>query len=207
MEGNKNKLYFVKSSDKKYADVQSILEVQKREANNFAISHEIPQKTNCSTQEKINNEKNNTWIIVKYYNENKGFSLNLGDCLKLGRTKMRLIEQSFASFTAPKNLSISKKNHIEMTENSLEVSTRQTFCCRICLSESNINDSYDNPFMSPCKCSGSMKYIHWNCLCKWMRNKMQMNDGVFCTTLIWKNFKCELCHTPIPCIKIYNSKN
>jgi len=33
--------------------------------------------------------------------------------------------------------------------------------CRICLSEEN---EALNPLFSPCKCSGTMKFIHLNCL-------------------------------------------
>lgn len=33
--------------------------------------------------------------------------------------------------------------------------------CRICLSEEN---NIENPLFSPCKCKGTMKYIHLTCL-------------------------------------------
>jgi E3 ubiquitin-protein ligase DOA10 len=36
--------------------------------------------------------------------------------------------------------------------------------CRICLDES---DTPENPFISPCKCDGSMKFIHLTCLQEW----------------------------------------
>lgn len=36
--------------------------------------------------------------------------------------------------------------------------------CRICLDDTE-EDS--NPFITPCKCSGSMKFIHINCLREW----------------------------------------
>jgi len=35
--------------------------------------------------------------------------------------------------------------------------------CRICLSEEG-DDAVANPLFSPCKCAGTMKYIHLNCL-------------------------------------------
>jgi hypothetical protein len=40
--------------------------------------------------------------------------------------------------------------------------------CRICLDEA---DSDENPFITPCKCDGSMKYIHLSCLQEWLDSK------------------------------------
>lgn len=40
--------------------------------------------------------------------------------------------------------------------------------CRICLEDS---DEQDNPFITPCKCAGSMKFIHINCLREWLDSK------------------------------------
>ena len=36
--------------------------------------------------------------------------------------------------------------------------------CRICLDDL---DDVNNPFITPCKCDGSMKFIHLNCLREW----------------------------------------
>jgi E3 ubiquitin-protein ligase DOA10 len=36
------------------------------------------------------------------------------------------------------------------------------FSCRICLDSDY--DSMTNPLISPCKCAGTMKYIHIRCL-------------------------------------------
>lgn len=40
--------------------------------------------------------------------------------------------------------------------------------CRICLDEA---DSEENPFITPCKCDGSMKFIHLTCLQEWLDSK------------------------------------
>ena len=37
--------------------------------------------------------------------------------------------------------------------------------CRICLSEGFLTS--ENPLLTPCKCDGSMKYVHKNCLQIW----------------------------------------
>lgn len=40
--------------------------------------------------------------------------------------------------------------------------------CRICLSE---DSDKDNPMISPCKCAGTMKFIHLECLKEWLNCK------------------------------------
>ena len=42
--------------------------------------------------------------------------------------------------------------------------------CRICLDEEE-DVATGNVFITPCKCTGSMKYIHLNCLRNWTDSK------------------------------------
>ena len=64
--------------------------------------------------------------------------------------------------------------------------------CRICLDEEEDVMS-GNPFITPCKCMGSMKFIHLGCLREWTKSKMQseLNDCV--SSYYWENLVCELC--------------
>ena len=57
-----------------------------------------------------------------------------------------------------------------MTEQS------ETLLCRICLLEGD----EDHPLFHPCRCSGTIKYVHQHCLKKWL----EMSK---------KDIKCELC--------------
>ena len=92
--------------------------------------------------------------------------------------------------------------------------------CRICLSDNNsslqgsikncdfekvkektIED--DNPFINPCKCSGTMKFIHLKCLQFWLASKIQIKQSSdCCKSLSWKNIECELCKFEFPSKKI-----
>ena len=67
--------------------------------------------------------------------------------------------------------------------------------CRICLSE---EQDKDNPMISPCKCDGTMKYIHVNCLKEWLLSSRQQSKARFCTTYKWNKLGCELCKTDLP---------
>ena len=64
--------------------------------------------------------------------------------------------------------------------------------CRICLEDEEDFQS-GNPFITPCKCMGSMKYIHLKCLREWTDSKKQFleQDGI--VSYYWENLNCELC--------------
>jgi E3 ubiquitin-protein ligase MARCH6 len=57
-----------------------------------------------------------------------------------------------------------------------DISPQET--CRICRGEG----SSDEPLYHPCKCSGSIKYVHQDCLLEWLKHSK-------------KSAVCELCNT------------
>ena len=48
-----------------------------------------------------------------------------------------------------------------LKENGKAIGLESGKACRICLDDAETDD---NPFITPCKCSGSMKFIHLECL-------------------------------------------
>ncbi|KAI2617211.1 hypothetical protein GGS26DRAFT_603262 [Hypomontagnella submonticulosa] len=57
--------------------------------------------------------------------------------------------------------------------------------CRICRGEGTA----DEPLFYPCKCSGSIKYVHQDCLMEWLSHSQKKH--------------CELCKTPFRFTKLY----
>jgi hypothetical protein len=54
---------------------------------------------------------------------------------------------------------------IDLELNTIDENTIETLKeCRICFTE----ETDDNPFISPCMCKGTSKYIHENCLNQWI---------------------------------------
>jgi len=51
--------------------------------------------------------------------------------------------------------------------------------CRFCLLEGFIDDRVD-PLVQPCKCSGSIAYVHKQCLIKWRRTDVRPNQDTNC---------------------------
>jgi E3 ubiquitin-protein ligase MARCH6 len=59
--------------------------------------------------------------------------------------------------------------------------------CRICRSEGSIEE----PLFYPCKCSGSIKFVHQECLMEWLSHSHKKH--------------CELCKTPFRFTKLYDA--
>ena len=72
-------------------------------------------------------------------------------------------------------------NGKEKRKGSDEVDT-----CRICRGEG----SEEEPLFYPCKCSGSIKFVHQNCLMEWLSHSQKKH--------------CELCKTPFHFTKLYH---
>ncbi|KAI1335685.1 hypothetical protein F5Y15DRAFT_419568 [Xylariaceae sp. FL0016] len=58
--------------------------------------------------------------------------------------------------------------------------------CRICRTEATA----DEPLFYPCKCSGSIKFVHQDCLMEWLSHSQKKH--------------CELCKTPFRFTKLYS---
>eukprot|EP01032_Pedospumella_encystans_P011521 gene11521-13391_t len=67
--------------------------------------------------------------------------------------------------------------------------TDEAPCCRVCHGESEP----DNQLFFPCKCDGSIKYVHQPCLEQWLKVTGKTNP------------KCELCGEPFQFQKVYKS--
>ena len=78
----------------------------------------------------------------------------------------------------------------------------EKICCRLCYQEeSNISD----PLLSPCKCNGSMKYIHFSCLKRSIKQKIQMRKEENCDLYFFKSYCCEICLDTYPKYITYKS--
>lgn len=60
--------------------------------------------------------------------------------------------------------------------------------CRVCRGE----NTEEQPLLHPCKCRGSIKYIHQDCLLEWLRHSNKSTS------------KCDICNTPYKFRTIYD---
>jgi E3 ubiquitin-protein ligase MARCH6 len=70
--------------------------------------------------------------------------------------------------------------------NGNDPATADPDTCRICRGEGTLEE----PLFYPCKCSGSIKYVHQDCLMEWLSHSQKKH--------------CELCKTPFRFTKLYS---
>ena len=100
-----------------------------------------------------------------------------------------------------KSINLKKFENLEKNNDEGEESNKDSdFCqkiCRICYQE---DDTKENPLIQPCLCSGSLKYIHLNCLKQWIgtRSCIRVDNNDYCSIFLVKEINCELCKNKLP---------
>ncbi|CAD8140995.1 unnamed protein product [Paramecium octaurelia] len=116
------------------------------------------------------------WLTVRSVNK---YPLNVNDIFRLGKMTFRISSLSFNS-----------QNENELSSRSKADSNEQ---CRICLG----NTQSSNPLLNPCKCSGSLKYIHLECMKRWLKELTSASrSSEKSETYLWNLLKCEICQEP-----------
>ena len=52
----------------------------------------------------------------------------------------------------------------------------------------------------PCKCSGSVGFVHFKCLKSWLNLKVTQKQQGNILSLFWRSFECEICKHAYPYI-------
>ena len=134
------------------------------------------------------------------------YNLKEGDILKIGRILIRI---KTIRFSKNKNNNDNKSIITDFSQNLKEVQIEkikrkiepkentQNKICRICYAE---EEDEENPLLQPCTCSGSMKYIHLNCLKTWINTSViiKLESTEYYNIYTYKPAECELCKTIFP---------
>jgi hypothetical protein len=141
--------------------------------------------------------ENKMWMVLKDTKSlnSEGFKLSEGTWLKLGRVRLRVsqicinpdreVKEMISSFYGEEGDKVREKGE----EGEIEGKT-----CRICL---NDMDFENDPMISPCKCAGTVKFVHYNCLKEWVKNKVTSRITEKGMSYYLKDLICELCKTEI----------
>ena len=160
-------------------------------------------------------------------------NINEGDIIKIGRIRIKFDIISFKSKnkslyeiisknvvnnqemdlfenngTLPNNKNLISSNlnlsSFRNTENNNNINNNNTKAlCRLCYqSESSIED----PLISPCNCSGSMKYIHLSCLKNSIKLKYYKKSEEYYDIFLFHNYSCEICLSIYPKYILYKTK-
>lgn len=200
-----NKSYILKEGDifKMGNVIFQVKMIQINDKDNDENEQNNIDKDNSHTL-LISGSSNHSLILNKNYNNQNT------DGIKIDAKK------NASAFTVKKNSEIPNlegKNHKIEKEKLIigqNLKPNKNKICRICYQEEE--DSLLNPLIRPCKCSGSMKYIHLKCLLHWLKSRTSNNhssminnlNNNFNAYLLNQRTECELCKQLIPDYIIHN---
>lgn len=171
---------------------KQLLNLQKLDNGHYAV---FPLQQQGQKLDKQNFEK--LWLAVRGLNDSpRGYQLCEGDVIRIGRMKFRVKEIQAGLGKTDPNFRLADLVNLRMnTDYSEEAGFSFKLPCRICLSEVYVQE---NPLISPCKCTGTMKYIHLSCLQMCLKSKINTRSSEFALSFSWKTMSCDLCKKPYP---------
>lgn len=135
---------------------------------------------NFSIQQVDDNSNSQLWIVIRYL-PGSFYEISEGDVFRLGRVLLKI--KSFCG------LAVLRQGSQCLPDTPSEKT------CKICCSEENTDL---NPLISPCKCAGSLQYIHYSCLKNWLQSKVLMQSLGTVSIYRFADFVCEICKNPLP---------
>lgn len=143
----------------------------------------------------------------KYANE---YKINKGDTIKMGRLKFSVKDYRSDSHAANmdgddgspvKKQAVGRVDEQDFAEEEIveiecgTADAADAIQCKVCWSD---EQPAGNPLLSSCDCDGSVRYIHFECLKHWLKQKMTFKEDETCVSYTWKQFECEICKKPYP---------
>ena len=180
-------------------------------------------------EKNINDLQNKIWYIIKHdedtggnhnpqnlVNTNEDYYICLNDIVKLGRVKYAAneifiaknsenvmdVDSEFMVSNNPYNISAINSGTQPVFDFIYKATSpfiMEDIMCKICLAN---NNDILNPLVNLCRCTGGIRYSHYDCLKKWMQTKLsikQNGNKNTVTSYNIKSFNCEICKTPYPC--------
>lgn len=121
----------------------------------------------------------------KYFLD-KGWKVSKGDIIRIGEKILRIRKI--------------KDHHEYFYQKKLSKFQEIQGLCRICFSEDNLKE---NPLLNICKCIGSVRYVHKNCLQEWIKTKLKSKQNINFYYINWKKMICEICKSQYNCNYLY----
>ena len=161
---------------------------------NFLENKENKENKDNNEDNENNENKENNLVEENYNKTENGNEIENNNNNKTSKDLNENKNNDVASYNSDKNSELIKKNKK---------------ICRICYMEET--DKKINPLIKPCKCSGSMKYIHYECLLHWLKTKVLVANNSYCnngfyTIYILNLIECELCKNHLPNYIKHNNK-
>lgn len=119
-------------------------------------------------------QSENMYLVVRSLKNQEGkqdYTIKEKDIIKLGRVKFKIKECCTELHPVKPQFDAGlsdSEDAIEIERAELEKISSDTVC-RFCWTNDN---TQENPLLSSCKCDGSMRYIHYECIKNWLKVKM-----------------------------------
>ena len=117
---------------------------------------------NINTPRQLNDE--NLLPKMSSIKKNETSRMDNSPTINIDSMNLPSLDQvKFASYVLPNDSNLLEASAQEIIKKKMikSVNIQVVKSCRICLGDEN---ETDNALISPCKCSGTMKYIHLKCL-------------------------------------------
>lgn len=185
---------------------ENMKETKRNNESNSSISVDY---SNSNMNINVNNTINEELVIYNRFNNSNYNYINTNNNL-LQSKKTKNGNEKNDSKNKNNDLTESVNNKLKFLymklKNINEKQKFKLFKCRICFCEGSFEGN--DPLISPCKCTGSVKYIHLNCFRRWLTSriitKTSPNNNIYCYT--FKTLECEICKTIIPETVEYRGK-
>jgi len=159
-----------------------------------------------------------TWLALdKVKRWDKGYLLSEGDVFRIGKVSFKVkaifsgknVRAQNPNCTAAPGNSRSESPFMgkrdaqnfslcdittQMPSTTARIEPETAMSCRICLDEAS---DMENPIVQVCKCSGTLKGIHVNCLRKWVAKKTLKKETGNLVSLYHKPLYCEICKSEL----------
>ena len=190
--------------------IESNQKIYKENEGDISKNIMLPNKNNingCEPEPVIrlnqynnDDDKNNIMISKKSYslhnnNDNKRLKFNSEEFSSFHSSEeQKSINKKFSNVLNLNKFPLNNDSSVNK-EVKKENSNIYKPTCRICLSEEYTED---NPLINPCKCAGTMKYLHLECLRQLIKSKIIkiINDNT--TILSFKSLSCDICKSLFP---------
>ena len=132
----------------------------------------------------------------------RGYTLNAGCIIKLGRIEYRVLEVCPQAGGVPESINY----NLYQNESIFDIETQNhpiesgDHLCRICYGDHLQNASgVDDVMLYMCDCRGSTGGVHYQCLKTWINYKIvSKNHYNNILTYQWKKLECDICLKPYP---------
>ena len=179
----------------------SIFEIQESKYNlDSIILHPIFSSCSEVKKESLNN---GLFLVIrripKELKKLNGYPLKTNDILKLGKIVILVKKFHHSNGWEESIQDQSSSNDIfseKVPQEDSDNNSNKSKICRFCFCEGETDR--ENPLISPCLCTGSMKYIHLECLRTWIQTKPILKSNNHCVTIVLSHFKCDICKSPFP---------